>query len=138
MIGRIVALEKGPAAEVSLLLDGVAVGCLDAPVADKLASAIDRGQVFKAVVENAFPNYEDTGRRSGCGKFKLVGAYLDIKVEYLLEKGHPAIETGKCWRCVDVTEAPRTARSFFTTVAGVTFEAVSGLLLDVPLESVSP
>lgn len=39
-----------------------------------------------------------------------------------MEKGEPAIETEKCWRCVPGPEQPPKPRSFFTTVAGVTFE----------------
>jgi hypothetical protein len=60
----------------------------------------------------------------GNGKFKQVGAALDIKVEYFLEKGQPAIETERCWRSVESAEESQsaTARSFFTKVAGVTFE----------------
>jgi len=56
--------------------------------------------------------------------FKQTGAYIDIKVEYLLEKGQPAIETIKCWRCVDspASADPYTPGSFFTTVAGVSHE----------------
>jgi hypothetical protein len=98
------------------------VGCFGASVGDKVAEALDRGQSFNAVIEHAFPNYVDTGKSLGNGKFKIVGAYLDLKVEYLLEKGQPAIDTEKCWRCIDAPEKPQTARSFFTTVAGVTFE----------------
>ena len=124
MIGRVVTLEKGSGSEVNLLLDGVGVGCLDTTVGPKVASAIDRGQVFTAVIEKAFPNYVDTGRALGDGQFKLNGADLDIKVEYLLEKGQPAIETERCWRCVAATEEPKPqmAGGFFTKVAGVTFE----------------
>src|ERR1035438_4185557 len=120
----VVSLEKGSGSEVNLLLDGVGVGCLDTTVGPKVASAIDRGQVFTAVIEKAFPNYVDTGRALGDGQFKLNGADLDIKVEYLLEKGQPAIETERCWRCVAATEEPKPqmAGGFFTKVAGVTFE----------------
>src|ERR1035438_6681018 len=96
MIGRAVTLEKGSGSEVNLLFDGVGVGCLDTTVGQKVASAIDRGQVFTAVIQNAFPTFVDTGRASGNGKFKLNGADLDIRVEYLLDKGQAAIETEKC------------------------------------------
>lgn len=131
MIGRVVTLEKGSHSEVNLLLDGVSVGCLDTAVGHKVASAIDRGQVFTAVIEKAFPNYVDTGRACGDGKFKPNGADLDIRVEYFLEKGQPAIETEKCWRCVAATEEPnpQAARSFLTKVAGVTFEGRQRIIL---------
>jgi len=114
MIGRMVTLEKVSASEVSLLLGGVVVGRLDAAVGREVASAIDRGQSFTAVIEKAFPIYDD--------QFKPSGAHLDIKVEYRLEKGQPAIETEKGWRCIESTDTPQINRSFFTTVAGVTFE----------------
>ncbi len=104
---------KSPS-RVSLLLDGTAVGELDEPIATKVALALDAGQVFSASIEKAFPTYNE--------KFKPNGAQLDIKVEYLLEKGQPAIETESFWRCVPATEPAQTSRSFFTTVAGVTFE----------------
>jgi single-stranded-DNA-specific exonuclease len=124
MVGTVVTLQKASISEVTLLLDGSGVGYLHAAIGSQVASAIDRGLVFTAVIEKAFPNYVDTGRASGNGKFTQVGATLDIKVEYFLEKGQPAIETERCWRCVESTEKPQpeTARSFFTKVAGVTFE----------------
>lgn len=124
MLGRVVTLEKVSNSKVTLLLDGSVIGSLNTTVGHEVASAIDRGQSFVAVIENAFPNYVDTGRPCGMGQFKQNGANLDIKVEYLLERGWPAIETEKCWRCVDAPEDPhpQTARSFLTKVAGVTFE----------------
>src|ERR1700690_397998 len=93
MIGQHVALEKSLRSEVNIVLDGVAVGHLDAAVQNQVASAIDRGQTFTAVIEKAFPIYT--------GRFKQSGAYIDIKIEYLLEKGQPAIEAPTCWRCID-------------------------------------
>jgi hypothetical protein len=124
MIGQIVTLEKGSNSEVNLVVDGAVVGCLDTTVGHKVASAIEGGRVFTAVIERAFPNYIDTGRACGTGQFKQNGAILDIKVEYHLEKGQPGIETERCWRCVDGLQDPnpQTARSFFTKVAGVTFK----------------
>jgi len=115
LIGRVVTLEKGLQSEVNVVLNGAVVGCLDASMGAKVASAIDRGQLFSAIIEKAFPIYNDN--------FKATGARLDIKVEYLLEKGQPAIETEKYWRCVDSpNDEPHDSRSFFTKVAGVTFE----------------
>jgi hypothetical protein len=95
MIGRVVTLEKGSRSEVNLLLDGTVIGCLDTPVGDKVASAIDRGLVFTAVIERASPTYVGNGSAYGTGRFTQNGATLDIKVEYLLEKDQPAIETEK-------------------------------------------
>ena len=118
MIGRRVTLERslsGP--EVNIIMDSVVAGQLDAAVGNPVALALERGQSFTAVIEKAFPMYND--------KFKLVGAYIDLKVEYLLENGQPAIETVKCWRCVDSPDAshePYAPGSFFTTVAGVSHE----------------
>ena len=123
MVGRVVTLQKGSGAGVGLVLDGAVVGYLDAAIEGKVSAAIDRGQSFFAVIEKAFPNYLDDGRSPGDSKFKMNGAYLDIKVEYLLEKGQPAIKTKKGWRCVESPGGPSARpRSFFTTVAGVTFE----------------
>lgn len=114
MLGRAVTFAKASGSEVKLLLDGAVVGCLDAAVGEKVASAIDRGQSFTAVVQQAFPSYDE--------KFKPTGAYIDIKVEYLLEKGQPAIETENCRRAVSGPERTHATGSFFTTIAGVTFE----------------
>jgi hypothetical protein len=114
MVGREVTLEKGVGPEVNLILDGAVVGRLDAPIGNKVAKALDRGQVFTAAIEQALPSYNEN--------FKQNGARLDIKVDYLLEKGQPAIETEKYWRCVESPYGPRESGSFFTKVAGVTFE----------------
>jgi hypothetical protein len=114
LIGKIVILERKPSSGVSLILDGVAAGDLDEPVAAKVALALEGGQVFTATIEKAFPTYDE--------KFKPNGARLDIKVEYALEKGQPAIETERSWRCVPAAEQAPTTRSFFTKIAGVTFE----------------
>ena len=129
LIGRVVELEPKSSSDVRLLLDGAAVGDLDEPIATKVASALDCGQVFTATVEKAFPAYNE--------KFEPSGARLDIKVEYLLEKGQPAIETESLWRCVPATEPSQTRRPFFTTVAGVTFEGVSISWQDARLENAS-
>ena len=71
--------------------------------------------MFSATIERACPIYSD--------KLKPTGAQLDIKVEYFLEKGQPAIATEKYWRCVPCPNGEtHTSGSFFTKVAGVTFE----------------
>ena len=110
-----VTLEKSSTSEVNITLDGAVVGQLDAALGNQVALAIDRGQSFTAIIEKAYPIYND--------KWKQTGAQIDIKVEYLLEKGRAAIETAKCWRCVESPpESPSAAQSFFTKIAGVTFE----------------
>ena len=115
MVGRTVTLAKSATdSEVSVCLGDVVVGQLDATVGHQVASAIDRGQSFTALIENAYPIYND--------KFKPTGAQIDIKVEYLLEKGQPAVEAPTSWRAVASSQQPYETRSFFTTVAGVTFE----------------
>jgi hypothetical protein len=103
-IGRNVTLKRESSSGVSLLLDGAAVGDLNEPIATKVASALDCGQVFTATVEKAFPMYN--------GKFEQCGAQIDIKVHYMLEKGQPAIETENSWRCLPSTEPAQTNRSF--------------------------
>ena len=82
---------------------------------NQVALALERGQSFTAVIDRALPSYDE--------KLKRTGALLDIKVEYLLDKGQPAIEAPKYWRAVESSpESSRAVSSFFTTVAGVTFE----------------
>jgi len=118
MVGGSVLLERSAGASVRLVIDGNPVGALDADVAEKVAPVLERGQLLKAVIEKAFPIYDD--------KFKAAGGQLDIKVEYLLEKGQPAIMTKRVWRCVEPShgspESHGAVASFFTKVAGVTFE----------------
>ena len=54
-------------------------------VGPQVASAIDRGQVFSAVVNNAYQNYDK--------KFKPTTALIYLASgSYMLEKGQPAIE----------------------------------------------
>jgi hypothetical protein len=109
MIGRQVTFEKAPDSQVNITLDGAIVGQLDTVVGPQVASAIEHGQSFTATIRNAFPVYD--------AAFKQTGAELDIKVEYLLDKGQPAIETPR------FSETSRTtAKSFFTKVAGVSHE----------------
>ena len=114
MISREVTLEKLSSSEVDIVLDGDVVAQLGHVIGPQVASAIDRGQSFRAIIENAFPIYNEA--------FKPTGACFDIRVEYLLERGHSAIDAPKSWRCVESSTQPITARSFFSKVAGVTFE----------------
>lgn len=113
MIDRHVALEKAPDSQVNIMLDGAIVGQLESEVGNQVALALDRGQLFEAVIINAYPIYND--------KFKQTSAHIDIKVEYLLEKDQPPIEAPTSWRAIPV-ESSHAAKSFFTKIAGVTFE----------------
>jgi HIRAN domain-containing protein len=116
IVGRTVTLEKSASnSGTAVRLDGAVVGHLDARVGDQVAMAIDRGQSFTAVIINAYPIYNDN--------FKPTSAHLDLKVEYLLEKNQPAIEAPTVWRAVESSSgSSQVAGSFFTKVAGVTFE----------------
>jgi hypothetical protein len=108
MIGQTVTLERSLGPEVNILLDGAVVGQLDVETGNQVAVALERGQSFTATIENAFPSYNEN--------FKQTGAYVDIKVEYLLDKGQPAIETKKCWRLVESSpESASVAKSSFFT-----------------------
>ena len=111
IVGRAVTFEKPPStSEVTVCLDGAAVGHLDNIVGPQVASAIDRGQSFTAVINNAYQNYDK--------KFKPTTALIYLKVEYLLEKGEPAIEIPR----IPVEVHQHTSKSFFTKIAGVTHE----------------
>jgi hypothetical protein len=101
--------------EVAVCLGGALVGHLDPEIGKQVAMAIDRGQSFVAVIINAYPIYDDS--------FNQISAHIDIKVEYLLDRGQPAVEAPAHWRAVECSpEASSVPRSFFTKVAGVTFE----------------
>ena len=106
LIGRTITFEKSPSSEVNITLDGTVVGHLDAAVGPQVALAIDRGQSFTAVIKNAYRIAPSANSPT----------WIDLKVEYLLEKDQPAITVPK----PPVT--PYTPRSFFTTVAGVSHE----------------
>lgn len=121
MVGQVVTLALGDHDSVALSVDGVTVGELDADIASKVAAALARGQTFTAVVERATPIYKERSTPLG-QRLEQMGASLDLKVEYVLEAGNPAIETKTAWRCVPSDSVPHTSRSFFTKVAGVTYE----------------
>jgi hypothetical protein len=113
IVGRVVTLEKsGAASEVNVRLEGTVVGRLDDVVGPQVASAMDHGQAFTATIKNAYQNYDE--------KFKPNTALLYLKVAYLLEKGQQAIKIPR--PPIQPIESSPTARSFFTKVAGVTFE----------------
>lgn len=109
-----VTLEKLSDSEVKVNLGGSIVARFAGMLGAQIASALDRGQAFTATIEKAFPIYDD--------KFKATGASLDVKVEYLLDKGQPAIEPPNASSSGECLCEPRKARSFFTKVAGVTHE----------------
>lgn len=114
IVGRTVTLQKSATnSAIAVCLDGTVVGHLDAALGNQVAIAIDRGQSFRAVIVNAYPIYD--------ANWKRTSAHIDLKVDYLLEKGQPAIEIPKV--PVAPTEpSHHVAKSFFTNVAGVTFE----------------
>ena len=83
VIGQTVTLRKSRAAcGADVILGDVVIGQLDAAVGAQVASAIDRGLAFTAVIQRAF-SYEPLPNAA---------TWADLKVEYLLEKGQPAIE----------------------------------------------
>lgn len=111
IVGQTVTLEKSASnSEVAVCLNGAVVGHLNKVVGPQVASAINRGQLFTAVIKNADQNYNDT--------FKPTTASIYLNVEYLLEKDQPAIEVPK--EPVQIHQG--RSKSFFTTVAGVTYE----------------
>src|SRR6266436_2155770 len=81
LIGRTVTLAKSSSSEVNITLDGTVVGHLDAVVGHQVALAIDRGQSFTAVIKNAYQIEPSVNSPT----------WIDLKVEYILEKGEPAI-----------------------------------------------
>jgi hypothetical protein len=111
IVGRTVTFQKlALKSEVAVYLDGAAIGHLDNVVGPQVASAIERGQLFTAVINNAYQNYDKT--------FKPTTALIYLKVEYVLEKDHSPIEVPKA--PVQIHE--RTSKSFFTKIAGVAHE----------------
>jgi hypothetical protein len=111
LIGKSITFEKSPStSEVAVLLGGAAVGHLDSVVGPQVASAIDRGQLFAAVVKNAYQTHSH--------KFNRTTVLIHLNVEYLLEKHQPAIEIPK----VPLEIRRNTPTTFFTKVAGVTHE----------------
>jgi hypothetical protein len=111
LVNRRVTLAKlASDSEVSVCLDGIVLGHLDHLVGSQVASAIDRGQLFVAVIKHAYQNYDE--------KFLPTTALICLKVEYVLEKGQTAIEVPKA----QVEGRQRSSRSFFTKIAGVSHE----------------
>jgi hypothetical protein len=112
-IGRSVILEKMPDSTTGVSLDGSVVGHLPESVSAQVASALDRGQTFTAKIINAYQDYD--------ANLKATTVSLDLKVEYPLEEGQPAIDAPTRPFVVD---GPTSAvsPSFFTKIAGVTHE----------------
>lgn len=104
-IGQTVTLQKsasGPEIEV-VWSEGTVVGRLDPAIGVQVASAIDRGQSFTAIIENA---YQLSGGTT----------WIHLKVEYLLDQGQRAIEVPK----LPPLEPKGEWRTIYTKVAGVT------------------
>jgi hypothetical protein len=114
-VGRVVTLEKpSSSSEVIVALEGTAVGHLDAVVGPQVASAIERGQLFTAVVKNAYQHEPSANATT----------WIDLKVEYLLEQGQPAIEIPRA--PVAQEQFKGEWKTFYTRVAGVTFTNANG------------
>lgn len=112
--GQTVGLRKSPSGcGIDAVLDDVAVGSLPDAVAAQVASAIDRGQSFSATITECWES--ENGVKC-----------LRLKVEYLLEKGEPAILVPQAQP--DQAQQPRPAqwRTFYTKVAGVSFDNSDG------------
>lgn len=110
LLKRAVHLKRLSDSEVVINFEGANVGRLDAVIAKQVAAAIERGQTFNAVIENAYQSYDEN--------LKPTTARLDLRVKYLLKKGDPAVEVPK----PRIIEQPLGPRSFHTKIAGVTFE----------------
>ena len=104
-IGQSVTLQKsesGPGIEV-VWGECAVVGCLDPAIGVQVASAIDGGLSFTAMIENAYQLSNGT-------------MWIHLYVEYLLEKGRPAIQVPKS----QPPEPKGEWKVFYTKVAGVT------------------
>src|ERR1700690_148831 len=122
LIGKSVALEDAKDAGVSVVHDGLVLGYLDASLSSQVAAAIASEKVFSATVTNGFPAFMADGIHHD-------GAYIDIKTEYMLDSGQPAIDQESSWRAVSgPNEAVASPKSFFTKVAGVTFEGLHRII----------
>lgn len=99
LVGCEVSLERSSDSDVNVKLGGAIVARLDGVLGLQVASAIDRVQAFTAMIENTFPIYNEV-------TFTPTGMYVDIKVEYLLVRGQPAIDAPRAWRCVDPPQKP--------------------------------
>lgn len=120
LIGRNVTLDKLSDSVVGITLDGTVVAQLDGVLGSQVVSAIDRGQSFTAMIENIRPIYSDN--------FREIGVLLDVRLEYLLEKGNTAIEVPKPWLSVESSKPVSSQRLFFTKIAGVTYEGRQGIV----------
>jgi hypothetical protein len=100
IVGLRVFFEKSAPSDVLVKLDATILAKLDPELASQVALAIDRGLRFTGTIEKTFPTYDER-------TWKPTGSQVDIKWEYQLQKGEPAI---------------KPLRQFFTKVVGVTFE----------------
>lgn len=113
IIGEAVTLRKSPTGSgVHIVLGNAIVGCLDTVVGPQVSSALDRGQLFTAVVEKAYQLDPSAN----------AATWIDLKVEYELDRGQPAIEIPK----PPQPEQKGGPRSFYTKIAGVTFRNSDG------------
>jgi hypothetical protein len=121
VIGQVVTFDRTAlGSDVSVLLKGNIIGHLDTVIGPQMAAAITRGQLFTAVILRAY--FQQLDPDKGFGADNLT-TWVDLKVEYLLEKDHMAVELPKESESVSASRAPK---SFFTKVAGVTFDNDDG------------
>lgn len=110
--GQTVGLRKSTSGcEVDVMLDDTTVGSLEGAVGVQVASAIGRGQSFGATI-------------AGCWELANGIKCLRLKVEYLLEKGQPAIEVPKA--AVEQQQPTGEWRTYYTRVSGVTYPNADG------------
>ncbi len=81
-----VSFEKSPPSDVLVKLGTTILAKLDPELASQVALAIDRGVRFTGAIEKTFPIYDEAS-------WKPAGLHVDIKWEYQLQKGEPAIKS---------------------------------------------
>lgn len=114
-VGQTVALQNSPEGQVLVVVEGKVIGHLDTVVGTQVASAIKRGQSFTGIVQRAYQTEPSAHAVT----------WIEVKVEYLLDRGQLAIEASR----PSAPEAPEDKpepRSFFTKIAGVTFRNPDG------------
>lgn len=109
IVGQKLSFQKATESNVNLTAEGVFLGNVKPDIGPQITIALDRGQVFTITVENTSSMYNHD--------LKEIGTCIDIKVEYLLQKGDPTIKAPTASRL-----AAANPRSFFTKVAGLTYE----------------
>lgn len=109
LLGRMLTFERVDS-KVSVCMDGVVLGHLDSIVGPQVAAAINQGQSFEATIEKCYPTYDMA--------FNPTGGQFFLKVQYFLDAGNPGIEIPQTL----VQNVKPASRSFYTKVAGVTYE----------------